>query len=148
MVHSSPQTFMWLGKPPSPLTPTPLNAPPLQTQILRLTPLSLSLSVALSDCRALVGPIRSPQDNECPGSSQPPHTDWGVSRTHSPPLSSSSNLHLLLSPTGSGFEMFLLYFNSLTLLCAKTCMCKNCSFSTNRFYSSDHCRPFCRPVLH
>lgn len=43
MAHSSPQTFMWLGKPPlCHSLVRPLHHPLLQTHILRLTPLSSS----------------------------------------------------------------------------------------------------------
>lgn len=43
MAHSSPQTFMWLGKPPlCHSLVQPLHHPLLQTHILRLTPLSSS----------------------------------------------------------------------------------------------------------
>lgn len=94
MAHSSPQTFMWLGKPPSPLTPTPLHLPPLQTQILRLTPLSLSQTAwpwpaQLGALRIL--PLTSLQAPV--GLS----TQTGVSLTHSPPFSPLPNLHLLYS---------------------------------------------------
>lgn len=43
MAHSSPQTFMWLGRPPlCHSLVRPLHHPLLQTHILRLTPLSSS----------------------------------------------------------------------------------------------------------